>query len=577
MKILLRRNVQYIQKLSTYSTRTQFKTLTDLHALLEMLYTGKPTAAVVSGQCLGGGLELILAAHFRIAVQSSPLRIGLPEVRIGIIPGLGGTQRLPRLVGLEHALPMLLKGEIIGTQQAEKIGLIDESTKTKSQAMQKAVRYIKKNTIRKENTINPYDSLQTFSAAIALSKKQTQGCYPHIQTLLQAIYEGGLVERTAALEVETHLFIKTLESEQSKRMLHTLFLAPKKLKQMAREYAKKYPICHIGIIGGGFMGSAIAAHALQSGIDVTIIEQTHELQACAARIKQLRAQYPTNMHKAKLKISTQYTTLSHTELVIEAIFENITQKQVILQEVEQHVSKDCIIASNTSSIPISLLAKSLSNPDRFVGIHFFSPVAKMQLVEIIKGRHTKRLTVAKAQALTSVFNKVAICIKDTPGFYTTNIAMAYADTALKLLASGAAHYIETAATRIGMPTPPLKLMDEIGIDVIWSILEAKQQYAKTSLPKHTKLLENMFTRGRLGRKNKAGFYDYDKGKCLLWAELSNQKHISNLSIEEIESRLYNAQTSVAKQLVDMGIVDPVSANVGAVFGLGFCPWSGGPI
>ena len=193
----------------------------------------------------------------------------------------------------------------------------------------------------------------------------------------------------------------------------------------------------------------------------------------------------------------------------------------------------------------------------------------MQLVEIIKGRHNKRLTVAKAQALTSVFNKYDLYQRHT-WFYTTNIAMAYADTALKLLASGCpAHYIETAATRIGMPTPPLKLMDEIGIDVIWSILEAKQQYAKTSLPKHTKLLENMFTRGRLGRKNKAGFYDYDKGKCLLWAELSNQKHISNLSIEEIESRLYNAQTSVAKQLVDMGIVDPVSANVGAVFGLAF--------
>ncbi|MDC3180799.1 3-hydroxyacyl-CoA dehydrogenase NAD-binding domain-containing protein [Gammaproteobacteria bacterium] len=570
-------DIAYIQKLAKKTHELQYKTLRGLHQIFNLLENGKPSVCIVQGQCLGGGLELALATQHRIAIQDSNLRMGLPESKIGIIPGLGGTQRLPRLIGLEPALSMLLKGNSVNITQAQQMGLIDHSSINKKYAISEAIQWLQRPQALPKKDITPFKQVPILSAAIALTKKTSQDCYPHLESLLQAVYEGGLVSLDNALEIEIHLFIKVLNDEQTTRMLQTLFTDRTKLKRRAKAHHQTYPIQHLGIIGGGFMGSAIAAHALSKNIQVTIVEQQSQIQACSLRVKNLLSSYPQS-NERKLKVSKSNHAISQCDVVIEAVFEDIALKKSVLQDIDPYLKPGAILASNTSSIAISELAKVLKNPQQFVGIHFFSPVSKMPLVEIIKGKKTSQKSMSIAQSLTYHLQKVPICIKDTPGFYTTNIAMAYAQAALKLLDQGVAPYIiERAARRIGMPTPPLKLMDEIGIDVIYGIIQSQQQLRKQQL-KHLTHIENLYHQKRLGRKVNAGFYDYSHQQPVLWKGLSHHTELSSgINIEDVESVLYKQQTAIANQLVKSGVIDKTNANVGAILGLGFCPWSGGPI
>ncbi|UTC24831.1 3-hydroxyacyl-CoA dehydrogenase NAD-binding domain-containing protein [Candidatus Comchoanobacter bicostacola] len=570
-------DVAFIQKLTTTPLSTQYKKIMDMHEVLMVLTEGKPSVCLINGLCLGGGLEIALATQYRIGIMNTQMRLGLPEVKIGLIPGLGGTQRLIRLIGLEHALPTLLKGNNVHEDQALQYQLIDALSKTKKIAITQSIAWIKNpETSRKKHSVNPYRNLQTFSGACALIKKDTQGCYTHVENLIQCIYEGALLPLRLSLECEAHFFLKTLNSKQSQDILKTLFFDRMAIRKHAKSCAKRHAIEHLGIIGGGFMGSAIAAHALANGIPCTVIEQPKRITQVTQTLHACLQNYPPT--SAKMKITSDMKQLSKADVVIEAVFENIELKQSILKEAEQYLKKGALLATNTSSIPVGILAQALESPQQFIGIHFFSPVRKMQLVEIISSKKSNIASQQKALALSILLKKTPILVKDIAGFYTTNVAMAYASSALDMLSKGIpAHLIETAARRIGMPTPPLQLLDEIGIDVIHGIIQQQKSLSQKVNPHAEKIITELYTQKRMGRKEKAGFYSYTPSR-ILWDGIKQwEKLDQSYDIANIEHQLFSAQTNAAKELVETGIIDAASANVGAILGLGFCPWSGGPL
>lgn len=575
-------DVNYIIKMVNKSTKAQ-ELYNKLWALQKFLLSFKKTTiAIINGQCLGGGFELALACHYRIGLQNTKLRLALPEVRIGIMPGLGGTQRLPRLIGFQAAMPHILKGSVIREDAALKNGTIDTLAKNNSDALNHAFKYIQNSTQRKHtHNIYPYtkDNLMQYAAAAALTKKTAQGCYPNIENILQAVYEGSLFDLENALKTETMYFVKTLLTPESQAMLKTIYIDRTHLRKEAKVAIEAFNPKTIGIIGGGFMGSGIAAHCLQHDLKVILIEKDQEgLTQTKNKVDELLQKYPLKK-RPKIMITTSFSSLKQCDMCIEAVYEDMDLKQNILKKVAHFMPEDALIASNTSSIPISMLAQGLPQPDRFIGIHFFSPVARMELIEIIEGKKTSAKTRKRAQAFTALLNKTPITVKDTRGFYTSQIVMGYIYEALLLITEGASPIeVEHAAKQIGMPTPPLALADEIGIDIAWHVLHENQKDTSMQSPSHAvmKLIDDMYNAKRLGRKTLLGFYEYqpEKKLCL---NLLNKYPKTEISFESLKNRLYSVQKSIAKSVYDQGLISEIDANVGAILGLGFCPWTGGPI
>ncbi len=579
-------DVNFIQKLvATHpNSETLYQKIWEMQSFL--LSFEKPTVAIINGRCLGGGLELALACHYRVGIERTKLQLALPEVRLGIIPGLGGTQRLPRLIGLENALQMLLKGAPVSEDKALSQGLLNSITTEKS-ALKQAIDYIHSHNPRdhKDKMLNMYqpDHLMTMSAASALAKKQTQGCYVNVENLLQAVYEGHLVSLESGLKTETEYFVKTLLHPSTQAMLKTLYIDRQALRKKAKDALENHPITQIGIIGGGFMGGAIAAHAQVQGLKVVVIETDQERMLKAKEyIDSLVSKYSqTNRTKPlpKVTITKEYQKLKGCELVIEAVFEDLALKRQVLRQAEQYMDDQAVLASNTSTIPITLLAEELVSPKRFVGIHFFSPVAKMALIEVIAGKLTNKRALDFGKALSAVLNKTPIIVKDIRGFYTSNVCMGYIYEAITLLTEGVSPtVIENAAKQIGMPAPPLALVDEIGIDVAWHILQEAKKDPEASQPSQAvlDLVDQMYQQKRLGRKTQKGFYLYEPKKQL-WPELMTMyPHIEH-DFESVKKRLFDAQVNTAKTIQEKGYISKEEANVGAILGLGFCPQTGGPI
>jgi 3-hydroxyacyl-CoA dehydrogenase/enoyl-CoA hydratase/3-hydroxybutyryl-CoA epimerase len=570
---------------------------------------GKPFVAAISGVCLGGALELALSCHYRVVSDDDKTALGLPESKVGLLPGAGGTQRLPRLIGTEQALKLMLRGQSIDAAEALKLGLVHEVAKAES-VVARARAWIADG----GEALQPWDK-QGFGmpgglpsspqgqliwmAANALYRKETYDNYDAQRAILSAIHEGLSVKSfNQALLIERDYFAKLLFGPQSRVMIRTLFHSVQNLNKGARRPQETSPmrVKRIGIVGAGFMGSGIAGVSAQAGIDVILID--HDLATAEKGREAVSRRLGREIERGRIAASEQdavlqrikpsgsYETLRDCDIVIEAVFENRALKREIWAAIDAAAGGSTLLASNTSTLPITGLAESVGEAGRFIGIHFFSPVDKMQLVEIIRGKATSDEAVARAFDYVRQIKKTPIIVNDSRGFFTSRVVTAHIAEGHHMLDEGVPPaLIENCGRMAGMPVGPLALADEIALDLQWRIMQA----AKSDLGKAyvdgpiDRILEEMVVRReRFGRKNGRGYYDYPaQGKKELWAgfsEIVPPRSADQFDPQEIKERLLVIQAlETARCLAEGVLTDAREADVGAILGFGFAPFTGGPL
>ena len=587
-----------------------FKMVFRLNSVFRALETcGKPVAAAVNGLALGGGFELALACHARFAANDDPkLRLGFPEVMVGLLPGAGGTQRVPRMIGLMNAAPLLLQAKKIKAQEAVGMGLVNAAV-PQAELIGAAKAWVLENPKAKQ----PWDAdkfrfpggnpwspqgFPMFAGAPAMVRKESYGNYPAMPNILKAVYEGSQVPMDAALRIETRYFCKLLLSKKTQNMIRTLFISKQVIDKGGARPASQKPgeINKIGVIGAGFMGAGVAYVSAMAGIEVVLIDRDQEgadkgkaltEKEQAKRVKRgKQTQEKMDAILARITATTDYALLSDVDLVVEAVFENSELKAKITKMGEDVIPKTAVFGSNTSTIPISDLAKASTRPENFIGIHFFSPVHKMALVEIIKGKETSEYAISRALDFATRIKKTPIVVEDTRGFYANRCVMRYINEGYNMLSEGVKPIlIEQGARMAGMPVGPLSLQDEVAIDLGYKIL----QQTKADLGNHyvegkmdpiiTAMIEK---HDRQGRKNGKGFYDYNGREKSLWPELG-QFAVDGIldnqpSASEVKDRILYAQAIEAARTMAEGIIhDPREADLGSIFGWGFAPYTGGAI
>jgi 3-hydroxyacyl-CoA dehydrogenase / enoyl-CoA hydratase / 3-hydroxybutyryl-CoA epimerase len=600
-------DLNYIQEVITRPQphKELFDAIMTIQKLFRTLETSNvPIVAAINGSCLGGGFELALACHHRIMTNDSSARIGLPEVKLGILPGLGGTCRLARNLGSENALKLILRGSLLPPKAALKQGMIHQVVDHDT-LVEKAIEWIETKPSAKQPWDEPKfripggppytkNGLMIWGGANGLLRQQTFGRYPGARAAMAAIYEGLLVNFDQALEIEAQYFTQTFLNPEPQAMVKSLFTARSQVKKGLHrpQNIPHQPTSKLGLLGSGFMGQGIAHVASKAGIEVILIDQSEDLakkgleniaKSFQKQVSQGRM-HPDASTKALALITAtnNYSLLQGCDLVIEAVFENRKIKEQVYAEALQHISKDTIIGSNTSTLPISGLAQSLPNPNQMIGIHFFSPVDRMELVEVILGEQTDDRSLAKALDFLKQLNKTPIVVNDGRGFYTTRCVISYINEGLQMITEGIpAPLIENGAKMLGMPVGPLALIDEIAIELAYLIRKQTQEDLGKDFeddPSGPLIAEMVEKHQRLGRKNQKGFYDYTPQGKTLWPELKQWEHSSPPSIESIQDRLMYRQITEVLKCVDQGIIlDDREADIGAIFGWGFLPWTGGPM
>lgn len=581
-----------------------------LNASLRALETcGKPIAAAINGLALGGGFEVTLACHYRVMASDTGAKLGLPESLVGVLPGGGGTQRLPRLIGVMNAAPVMLQGKQFDAETAKAQGVVHEIAPV-AEIVEKAKVLVKANPLGSKQPWDqdnfkipggaPYhpQGMQVFGAASPMLLKETYGNYPAQRYILSCVYEGLQLPMDAALRIESRYFTKLLMRPESRNMIRSLFLSKQALEKGGRRPAgqSKSDIRKIAVIGAGFMGAGVALVSAQAGIEVVLIDRDQE---GADKGKQhVLDHFAKGVQRGKLSeakakamgdlvtATTDYAHLKNVDLVVEAVFENSELKHQITKAAEEHLPKDAIFGSNTSTIPITSLAKASSRPENFIGIHFFSPVDKMMLVELIVGEKTGDAAVSRAIDFVSKIKKTPIVVSDTRGFYANRCVMRFIEQGMYMLTEGVKPaLIENGAKMAGMPVGPLSLQDEVAIDLGYKVLQQtkKDLGDKFEDTPNARVIEKMYELGRYGRKNAKGFYVYDGKSKRLWDELGqfapNGAVLSDdqqPSVEEIRDRILYAQALEAARTMEEGIVaDPREADVGSILGWGFAPYTGG--
>jgi 3-hydroxyacyl-CoA dehydrogenase/enoyl-CoA hydratase/3-hydroxybutyryl-CoA epimerase len=590
---------------------------------------GKPVVAAIHGACLGGGLEWALACDYRIATDSPKTNLGLPEVQLGLIPGAGGTQRLPALIGVQAALDLILTGKNVKPAKARKLGLVDEVVPApilRTVAIRRA-RELAASTLRVERphgqglkavgqgkglggflkglantelwtevalTDNPLGRKVLFDQARKQLLKKTRGKYPAPERALEAIRIGLESGRAAGLEAEARFFGELAMTDVSKRLVEVFFAttALKKENGTANPNVKPREVKKVGVLGGGLMGGGIAyvTSALQ-GVPVRVkdkddagvgraLKQVHGILEERAKKRSLT---PREAHAkmALVTAGTDYSGFKSADLVIEAVFEDLALKHRIIAEVEALTGDTCIFASNTSSLPITELAKGSKRPEQVIGMHYFSPVHKMPLLEIITHKGTADWVTATCVEVGKRQGKTVIVVNDGPGFYTSRILAPYMNEAAHLLAEGAdIAELDKALVEFGFPVGPITLLDEVGIDVAHKV----GPIMETAFGKRMaapKALEKVVSSGRLGRKNQKGFYLYgDKKKevdATVYDLLPHGRDRKHLDAREMAERCVLQMVNEAVRCLEEGVLRSArDGDVGAIFGLGFPPFLGGP-
>ncbi len=586
----------------------QFEGMMRMHARFRGIETGgTPFVAAINGTAMGGGLELCLACHHRIVLNNHRIKLGFPEAKVGLLPGGGGTVKAPYLMGLQTSLMYLLQGLEARPQKALKDGLVDDTAETPEELLAKAKAWINNNPEPQQ----PWDNkkhrmpggglwspkgLQTMMGAVGNLTKISHGNYPAQNLILKVIHDGIQMPIDRALEVEARYFIKLVGSKEAKNMIRTGFMgmqAAKKGKARPKDQPK-YEIKKLGILGAGMMGAGIAYVSAKAGMEVVLKDVTKEgaergksysnkiLDKAISRKRSTPA-------KAKALLDRIQTTASPADLegcdlVIEAVFEDPKLKDIVTKETEAVLAADKIYASNTSTIPISLLAGFSARPANFIGIHFFSPVDKMPLVEIIVGEKTEAKAIAAAVDYTVAIGKVPIVVNDSRGFFTSRCFGTFTSEGMFLLEEGVpAAMIENVAKTQGMPVGPLAVTDEVtltlGLHVYESDPTPNKPAAQTRAYKLGKdLVEN---HGRKGKKWGAGFYDYPEGgKKKLWKELNSKYNskVETLDKETVAKRIMHRQALESFRCLEEGVLNTViDGDIGSVLGWGFPIYTGGAL
>jgi 3-hydroxyacyl-CoA dehydrogenase/enoyl-CoA hydratase/3-hydroxybutyryl-CoA epimerase len=570
---------------------------------------GKPFAAAVHGVCLGGAFELALACHYRVLSDVDSTRVGLPEVKVGLFPGAGGTQRVARLMQTGDALQMLFKGEQIRPLMARNMGLV-HAVAPCEQIVQAAREWIRNGGSAEapwdqkayklpSNKVYSAAGMQIWPPANAIYRRETQDNYPAIRAILESVYQGLQLPMDLALKVESRWFAKILRSKEAAAMIRTLFVSMQDLNKGARRPKDVPPanLRKVGVIGAGFMGASVAYVTANAGLEVILIDRdveaaekgkAHSHKLMTDQVMKGRAKTSDrDALLARITASADYGDLKDCDLVIEAVFEDPQVKAEVIQKVEAAIRPDCTFASNTSTLPISGLAVNAKRTDQFIGIHFFSPVEKMMLVEVIMGKETGDKALATALDYVRAIKKTPIVVNDSRGFFANRCVLAYILEGHLMLTEGVpAVMIENAGRQAGMPVGPLSLNDEIGVDLGLKILKAtKVQLGDAAIvPEQEQLLTQLVEQeGRLGRKNRKGFYDYPEGgKKRLWPGLADlqAKHqeAELVDMQELKARLLVTQALEAARTFEEGVVtDPREADVGSILGFGFAPYTGGAL
>ncbi len=604
----------YIRLAAEKGEQVAMQSFFDESRKLSLLYRkletcGKPFAAAIHGVCLGGAFELALACQYRVVSDDAATRVGLPEIKVGLFPGAGGTQRVARLMQTGDALQMMFKGEQVKALPARNTGLV-HAVVPRDQLVANAKEWLKAN----PQATAPWDQkgfklpsnkvyspagMQIWPPANAIYRRETNDNYPAARAILSAVYEGLQLPIDLGLKVESRYFAKILRTKEAASMIRSLFVSMQELNKGARRPADVPPskLKKVGVVGAGFMGAGIAYVTAQAGLEVVLVDRDQEAadKGKAYSHKLVSDQIMKGRAKTadrdallgRITATADYAALKGCDLVVEAVFEDPKVKAEVIAKVEAAVGPKTIFGSNTSTLPITGLAATSERPQNFIGIHFFSPVEKMLLVEVIMAKKTGKRALAMALDFVRAIKKTPIVVNDVRGFYANRCVGNYIREGHLMLMEGVPPaMIEQAGKQAGMPVGPLSLNDEVAVDLAFKVLKAtKAQLGADAVdPAQEKLLSDMVEKhGRLGRKNRKGFYDYpEAGPKRLWPGLADLvgKRLApeQVDMQELQHRLLVTQALEAARTYEEGVVtDPREADVGSIIGFGFAPYSGGTL
>ena len=573
--------------------------------LLKLEQFEKPVVAAIHGSCIGGGNEVAMACHYRVASESSETKFGQPEVKLGLLPGGGGTQRLPRLIGIQNALKYALTGKNIYPRHARKMGLVDELTHKDAilTAAKKAVKKINEGSFKRKDRRslmtrllegNPLGRKIIFRQARKRAKSNTKGNYPAPFKIIDCIEQGYKNGFKAGLEKESIGFGELAATSESKALVNLFFAMQGAKKNPLGEQARE--VHKIGVLGAGLMGSGIAEVSLDNDYRILLKDQDIESAAKGKKSiwknldkkasKNIISTFERDRKSSLVTPAADYDGFRNADMVIEAVFEDLDIKHQVLKETEEVVPEHCIFASNTSSLPISKIAEASKRPGQVVGMHYFSPVPQMPLIEIITTDQTEEWVTATARQVGINQGKHVIVVSDGPGFYTTRILAPYMNEALMLLEEGISiEQLDKEMKQFGFPVGPAALFDEVGIDVAAHITEVlNPMFSERGVDPNAKP-QKLFNDGYKGKKNKKGFYKYEQkgsGKkkkepnedIYNYFDGSGRKKMDS---EQVQMRMALTMVNEAALCLQEEVLhNPTDGDLGAVLGLGFPPFLGGP-